>query len=124
MKKGGSIPSCYYTNLTEYQLKATIEGDLALNNKQTSQQTSFNNKNDLFLIKRYLDSILNYLKYFSQKIKNNQKDEEESFEWQFAALVIDRLCIYLFSLATILATSLILLTSPNIYRSSDPDPIF
>ena len=79
---------------------------------------------DFFMLKHKFESILNYLRYFTQLIKEDQLLEEESLDWKFAAMAIDRLCVYIFAFATFISTALILLGSPNLYKSSDPDPIF
>ena len=82
------------------------------------------NRNEMFLLKFAIESVLKELKTITQKLRDDQLEEEESLDWKFAAMVIDRICMYFFAIATFCSTSIILLTSPNLYRSSDPDPIF
>ena len=82
------------------------------------------NRNEMFLLKFAIESVLKELKTITQKLRDDQLEEEESLDWKFAAMVIDRICMYFFAIATFFSTSIILLTSPNLYRSSDPDPIF
>jgi nicotinic acetylcholine receptor, invertebrate len=82
------------------------------------------NRNEMYLLKFAIESVLKELKSITQKLRDDQLEEEESLDWKFAAMVIDRICMYFFAIATFFSTSIILLTSPNLYRSSDPDPIF
>ena len=91
--------------------------------EKSNSEKSLQNKNEFYLLKHSLECILEEIKIITQKL-NEDEEEEQSLNWKFAAMVIDKLCIYIFSFATFLSTALILFTSPNLYRSSDPDPIF
>jgi nicotinic acetylcholine receptor len=71
-----------------------------------------------------LNAILKELRCMTQKLKDDEEEEEQSLNWKFAAMVIDRLCMYFFAIATFISTALILFTSSNLYKSSDPDPKF
>ena len=46
------------------------------------------------------------------------RDGEQANNWKFAAIVVDRLCLYLFSVVLIASTCGTLLSAPN---SSDSD---
>jgi len=72
--------------------------------------------NDANPIKRNLGAILKELKTMTQKIEDDDADEEKILNWKFAAMVIDRLCMVIFSIATFLSTVLILLTSENFFK--------
>ena len=82
------------------------------------------NKNDFSTLKRSLNAILKELRCMTQKLKDDEEEEEQSLNWKFAAMVIDRLCMYFFLIATFISTASILFTSSNLYKSSDPDPKF
>jgi nicotinic acetylcholine receptor, invertebrate len=82
------------------------------------------NKNDYSTLKRSLNAILKELRCMTQKLKDDEEEEEQSLNWKFAAMVIDRLCMYFFLIATFISTASILFTSSNLYKSSDPDPKF
>ncbi len=92
--------------------------------QQKMRKLFSDNRNEMFLLKFAIESVLKELKTITQKLRDDQLEEEESLDWKFAAMVIDRICMYFFAIATFFSTSIILLTSPNLYRSSDPDPIF
>ncbi len=83
-----------------------------------------NSKNDISSLRRSLNAILKELRCMTQKLKDDEEEEEQSLNWKFAAMVIDRLCMYFFAIATFISTALILFTSSNLYKSSDPDPKF
>ena len=82
------------------------------------------NKNDISSLRRSLNAILKELRSMTQKLKDDEEEEEQSLNWKFAAMVIDRLCMYFFAIATFISTALILFTSSNLYKSSDPHPKF
>ena len=86
---------------------------------QAQRQESYEEEdyaNDPNLIKRNLGAILKELKTMTQKIEDDDLDEEKILRWKFAAMVIDRLCMVFFSIATFLSTVLILLTSENFFK--------
>lgn len=72
--------------------------------------------NDPNLVKRNLGAILKELKVLTKKIEDDDEDEEKILGWKFAAMVIDRLCMVIFTVATFIATFIILLTSKNFFR--------
>lgn len=82
------------------------------------------NKTDANLVRKNLTSILKEIRVITQKLKDDEEDEGRSLNWKFAAMVIDRLCLVVLSTATILSAVLILFTSKNIFKPSDPSPIF
>lgn len=47
------------------------------------------------------------------QLKKNDLDEEISKDWKFAAMVVDRLCLIIFTLFTIIATLSVLFSAPN-----------
>ena len=80
--------------------------------------------NDFPSLKRNLNQILKEIRAITIKLKKNEDDEEKALTWKFAAMVIDRLCMILFAIATFLSTALILLTSKNFFTPSDPSEKF
>ncbi len=77
--------------------------------------------NETTVLSNHMKSILKELRCITNKIKRDEYEEEKSLDWKFAAMVIDRLCMILFYLATFITTCLILLTSKSFYKKSDPD---
>lgn len=47
------------------------------------------------------------------QLKKNDLDEDISKDWKFAAMVVDRLCLIIFTLFTIIATLSVLFSAPN-----------
>jgi hypothetical protein len=82
------------------------------------------NKSDISSVKRSLGGILKEIKQITQKIKDDEEDEQKELNWKFAAMVIDRLCLVIFATCTLVSTVSILMTSKNFFSSSDPHPVF
>jgi hypothetical protein len=82
------------------------------------------NKNDISSVKRSLSGILKEIRQITQKIKDDEEDEEKELNWKFAAMVIDRLCLVIFMFCTLTSTVSILMTSKNFFMPSDPHTIF
>ena len=62
-----------------------------------------------------LKQILKELKFLTEKIKKDEEFAEECNDWKFAAHVVDRLCLWLFTLFTVVSTFAILFSAPNIF---------
>jgi nicotinic acetylcholine receptor, invertebrate len=63
-------------------------------------------------IRGELLAILNELRFITRKIKEENDVAEETNDWKFAAMVIDRLCFWIFSIYLVAATALIF-TAPK-----------
>jgi hypothetical protein len=67
-------------------------------------------------LKKELTVLLKEIREITKKIRDDDDDEEKSLEWKFAGMVLDKLCLYVFSILTIISTCVILLTSPNFFN--------
>ena len=65
--------------------------------------------------KSELLQILNELRYITGKMKEDSLANEEVNDWKFAALVIDRLCLIIFSLYTVIVTLGIFFAAPDVF---------
>lgn len=61
-----------------------------------------------------LRSILKELQFLTDKMKKDEEFEDICNDWKFAAMVIDRLCLWLFTVFTIVSTFAILFSAPHI----------
>jgi hypothetical protein len=71
---------------------------------------------DLHGLKRSLHSVLKEVRYMTDRIKDSKEDEELQLSWKFAAMVIDRFCMIMFSICTLISTATILLSSKNFFK--------
>jgi nicotinic acetylcholine receptor len=62
---------------------------------------------------RELQMILKELRYVTGKMKKDDDDVDIISDWKFAAMVVDRFCLIIFTLFTIVATLAVLLTAPH-----------
>lgn len=63
---------------------------------------------------RELSLILKELRMITEKIRKDEEASEITNDWKFAAMVVDRLCLIIFTLFTIIATIAVLLSAPHI----------
>ena len=98
--------------------------NVSFTNENEDLGSIMQNKNEYILVKRTLNMILKELRLMTHKMKRDEEFEAIGLNWKFAAMVIDRLCMIVFATSTFISTAGILFTSPNLYKSSDPDPKF
>ena len=73
-------------------------------------------------IRTYMRLIVRELRFLTAKTDRDEEAKYRELNWKFAALVIDRLCIILFSIAHLVSTGVIIFSAPNIFQTSNPDP--
>lgn len=63
---------------------------------------------------RELSLILKELRVITDKLRKDEEDEEVTNDWKFAAMVIDRMCLYIFTFFTVAATIAVLMSAPHV----------
>lgn len=63
---------------------------------------------------RDLQSILRELQFITNRMKKADEEAEVISDWKFAAMVVDRFCLIIFTMFTIIATVAVLLSAPHI----------
>ncbi|XP_039754341.1 neuronal acetylcholine receptor subunit alpha-7 [Pararge aegeria] len=63
---------------------------------------------------RELQLILRELQFITARMKKADEEAELISDWKFAAMVVDRFCLFVFTLFTIIATVAVLLSAPHI----------
>ncbi|XP_053972332.1 neuronal acetylcholine receptor subunit alpha-7-like isoform X1 [Hylaeus volcanicus] len=71
-------------------------------------------QNACFCARYELILILKEIKIITDQLKADELDTKVTNDWKFAAMVIDRMCLIIFTLFTIIATITVLLTAPHI----------
>jgi len=61
-----------------------------------------------------LKSILGELRTLTTKLRQDERFEDECSDWKFAAMVVDRLCLCLFTAFTVISTFAILFSAPHV----------
>lgn len=64
---------------------------------------------------RELSLILKEVRVITDKIRKDDEAAEITNEWKFAAMVVDRLCLIVFTLFTIIATVAVLASAPQVF---------
>lgn len=66
------------------------------------------------IAQRDLQYILRELQFITNRMKKADEEAELISDWKFAAMVVDRFCLIVFTLFTIIATVAVLLSAPHI----------
>lgn len=63
---------------------------------------------------RDLQNILKEIQFITNRMRRADEEAEIISDWKFAAIVIDRFCLIVFTLFTIIATIVVLMSAPHI----------
>ncbi|KAG5884942.1 hypothetical protein JTB14_032813 [Gonioctena quinquepunctata] len=63
---------------------------------------------------RDLQHILRELQFITNRMKKADEEAEVISDWKFAAMVVDRFCLIIFTMFTLIATVAVLLSAPHI----------
>lgn len=66
------------------------------------------------LAQKDLQAILRELRFITSRMKKAEEDAEIVGDWKFAAMVVDRICLFVFTSFTIIATIAVLFSAPHI----------
>ena len=66
-------------------------------------------------LQRELNLILKEIRLITNKMKEDDDAGEVENDWKFAAMVLDRLCLVLFTLFTLTATVALLVAAPHVF---------
>lgn len=80
-------------------------------------------RNDLISMKHLLNGILRELVNVTKNLDESEEFENKELKCKFAAVVLDRLFMVIFSILIFLSTAIIF-TAENFLRDSDPDAKF
>ena len=61
-----------------------------------------------------LREILKEIKFLTDKVKKDEESAESESDWKWAASVVDRLCLWMFTIFTIVSTFAILFSAPHV----------
>jgi hypothetical protein len=61
-----------------------------------------------------LADVLDEVKYLVARVRRDAETQQACSDWKFAAMVVDRLCLWMFSVFTVVSTGAILLSAPHV----------
>ncbi|KAK7870124.1 hypothetical protein R5R35_011099 [Gryllus longicercus] len=67
-----------------------------------------------------LEKTIEDARFIAQHVKNKDKFESVEEDWKYVAMVLDRLFLWLFTVACVLGTALIILQAPSLYDTTQP----
>jgi hypothetical protein len=95
-----------------------LSSDLSVLNKNKSTTASSHNQatNKRDYYKGEISLLLKEINKITKKMDDDDKESEKALEWKFAGMVIDKLCLYLFSTLTLILTCSILFSAENFFK--------
>ncbi|CAF1251023.1 unnamed protein product [Didymodactylos carnosus] len=106
------------SKITDNESEPLLSQELVPGNTSEQPQT-YENKSNLKEIKQLkveLQRIFKEICVITDDIRQRGKDDNIASDWKFAAMVIERFCLWLFTFLTIVFTCSILFSSPNIFK--------
>ncbi|VDM75789.1 unnamed protein product [Strongylus vulgaris] len=61
-----------------------------------------------------LKTISGQIKVMRKRMEEDERDEQAANDWKFAAMVVDRLCLFIFSIFIVVSTCGIMFSSPHL----------
>ncbi|EPB72497.1 hypothetical protein ANCCEY_08412 [Ancylostoma ceylanicum] len=61
-----------------------------------------------------LKTISGQIKVMRKRMEEDERDEQAANDWKFAAMVVDRLCLFIFTIFIVVSTCGIMFSSPHL----------
>ncbi|KAF4519435.1 hypothetical protein B566_EDAN008662 [Ephemera danica] len=71
-------------------------------------------------IAQEIEKAITDARFIAQHVKNKDKFENVEEDWKYVAMVLDRLFLWIFSVACVMGTCLIILQAPSLYDTTKP----
>ncbi|UJR35796.1 hypothetical protein I4U23_028544 [Adineta vaga] len=71
---------------------------------------------DMRVFRAEMRTIITELQFLTEHVKQEEEDDDVSEDWKFSAMVIDRLCLVLFTLMTTIFSYVTLFSAPNFFK--------
>jgi hypothetical protein len=106
--------------LTNCSTCNNFQSNLSRNDSQGEYDNYTSSKDsktaEVYALKKNLNLILKELKFLTQKCKDDDDEGDHELLWKFSAMVIDRFCVIVFTVATLISTVAILFTAENFFK--------
>jgi nicotinic acetylcholine receptor len=71
---------------------------------------------DMRVFRSEMRTIISALKYLTGHVRKEEDEDDISQDWKFSAMVIDRLCLILFTIMTTIFSYVTLFSAPNFFK--------
>jgi nicotinic acetylcholine receptor, invertebrate len=71
---------------------------------------------DMRVFRADMRTILTELKFLTGHVRQEEEEDDVSQDWKFSAMVIDRLCLIIFTLTTTIFSYVTLFSAPNFFK--------
>ncbi|XP_035702527.1 neuronal acetylcholine receptor subunit alpha-7 [Folsomia candida] len=90
-----------------------MDDDIRMSSSYLRMETS-DMSSPCALAQRDLQGILREIRFITARMRKSEEDAEVVGDWKFAAMVVDRMCLIVFTTFTVVATIAVLLSAPRI----------
>ena len=91
-----------------------MDDDVRMSSSYLRMDSATDMSSSCALAQKDLQGILRELRFITGRMKKAEGDAEIVGDWKFAAMVVDRICLIVFTSFTIIATVAVLLSAPHI----------
>jgi nicotinic acetylcholine receptor len=91
-----------------------MDDDIRMSSSYLRMEASDVSSSSCALAQRDLQAILREIRFITARLRKAEDDAEVVGDWKFAAMVVDRMCLIVFTSFTIIATVAVLLSAPHI----------
>lgn len=71
---------------------------------------------DTYFCRSDIRMIMSELKFVTDYVRREEEEDDISQDWKFSAMVIDRLCLVLFTILTTIFSYVTLFSAPNFFK--------
>jgi len=71
---------------------------------------------DMSVLRSDIRMIMSELKFVADSIRKEEEEDDISQDWKFSAMVIDRLCLVVFTIMTTIFSYVTLFSAPNFFK--------
>lgn len=103
-------------SITDDDFRASVLSHRTYNNgaASTSSPAASESRSVCNYSARELQLILQEVRYITDFMRKQQEDQEVINDWKYAAMVVDRFCLIVFTFFTLVATIAVLYSAPHI----------
>jgi hypothetical protein len=105
------------------QCKSNIEvpiDSIHLGRARGSYSSSMDSDYPVCSYSQDVQSAIDGILYIAQRLKNENEENKVIHDWQFIAMVLDRLFLWIFTLICLIGSAIILLRAPSLYDQTVP----
>ena len=103
-------------NITHADDASFVDGNRSILTPLLHMVKPLPNNDDIDLHRHELRTIVAELRFLTDFVRKQEEEDDISQDWKFSAMVIDRLCLVLFTIMTSIFSYVTLFSAPNFFN--------